>query len=140
MAETDRRPLPTDVPRPTSGRENNKAFIYAVCGAGLVLAIVLAFNFAGPPGPGRNVDLTNPSPAGAPTEQSSPTAPSAPPSTSGSTDTVAPQRGDTPASPGREGVGAPVGGSAPAPVQTPSPNASAPGTGSAPAGTASAAQ
>lgn len=122
MAEPDRRPLPTDVPRPTSGRENNRAFIYAVCGAGLVLAIVLAFNFAGPPGPGREVDLTNPTPRAA-------SAPAQAPSTqpaSPTTDTVTPQRGDTPTPPGRESVGAPVGGNAPAAAVPPATAASAP--------------
>lgn len=102
----------------TSGRENRKLFYFAIFGAALVLGIVLAFNFAGPPGPGRKVDIVNPAP-----RSDAPVAPEL-------SSPVGPQRGDTPNTPGREAIGAPKGGSA---IGHPAPVGSAPAAQNAPA-------
>lgn len=117
-------------PRPTSGKENNKAFFFALGGVALVLAIVLMFNFVGPPGPGQDVDLTNQK-ASSSSQPATAPAPAQSPSTQ---ETVTPARGDTPNSPGREAVGAPAGGTAPSAMEPPS------GVASQPAAPASAAQ
>lgn len=133
MTPTQQPPVqpqqPPQQPRPTSGKENNKAFFFALGGVALVLAIVLMFNFVGPPGPGQQVDLMNQK-AGSSSEPGA--VPAQAPSENG---TVAPTRGDTPTAPGLEAIGAPAGGTAPSVMDPPSP-----GMASQPAAPASAAQ
>ena len=110
--QTPQNPRPP-TPQPTSGKENNKVFLFAVAGATVVLGIVLAFNLLGPPGPAGEVELTNQKPSTPASSTQSPESPTSP-AAAGNT---APQRGDTPHAPERQGVGAPTGAAtSPAPA------------------------
>jgi hypothetical protein len=102
----------------TSGKENQKLFYFALGGAALVLALVLGFNFAGPPGPGQRTDIVGSQ--GAPKDAVSPaatpglTAPlGAASGAQGRGGSAEAPRADTPNSPGRENIGAPKAGGSP---------------------------
>ncbi|MDP3230512.1 MAG: hypothetical protein Q8N13_21415 [Acidovorax sp.] len=109
--EPQNRQTPPSTPRPTSGKENNKVFIFAVAGAAVVLGIVLAFNLLGPPGPAGEVELTNQKPNTPASSSQSPSPSPGSQTSPAAAGTTVPLRGDTPHAPERQGVGAPAGAS-----------------------------
>lgn len=119
------------LPQPTSGRENSGLMYFFIGAAALALLIVLGFNTLGPEGAARSGIGDGPatSPAGATTGGPDPGATrsemgipdgkaagaatnrSAGQGNSGAVTPPTPQAADTPAAPGRESLGAPLGGS-----------------------------
>lgn len=95
--------------RPTSVRDNLRAFRMAAIGAAVALAIIIAFNVMAPKDRLDAPAGTGGAPAAGQGAQQT-----GGPSGSDPVQRTAPQQGDSPTAPGREGVGAPQGSAVPA--------------------------
>lgn len=113
------------VPKPTSGRENSGLMYFFIGAATLALLVVLGFNLLGPEGASRTGVGDGPAQApagqtiGGPNPRSDAAGAGAGAGTTGaeqggsaspSVNATVPQAPDSPTPPGREGVGAPMGG------------------------------